>query len=490
MKERRCFIAHTRFPVGETAPQPKRTVMPATKVEDAEVVDGSMQGGRRSHAAVPSAPKTATPWKAAIGFAFFDQGMTSCANFALFIIAARVTPIDEFGNYSIAWSFSMLVVFAGTALLVDPLPAITSIRRPSARRPLLAAAVRLSMVMGGALAVLLATSGLIAQTWSPTYAKLLLCLAVTSPLQLLQSTSRRLCYLLRREGVAAAAAAAYAAALMTGIGVLWTAGLFSASGLILLSGAASLVASAAGLAGGCVPLSKVRPRLRNILMRKCWYSGRWLAGAVVATSMSNFLILSITAVIFGPAASGILRAVSVLFMPIYQAAAATGSLLIPRVAEVGASRSARRLWTISLQTIAGLAGLATVYSAVILALGSDLLVLVYKKPEMVAASGWLWPFSICAVLDAVIAAMAIVFVAIAVTQCSFWARVASTAVLVIGAVCLGPTIGLEAVAWVITIGSAASALILGCALITTIRRRSFTRMQGVLVGPAIHGCRT
>ena len=68
--------------------------------------------------------------------------------FSLFTIAARVTPIDEFGHYSIAWAFSMLIVFAGTALLIDPLPAITSIRRPWVRRPLLAAAVRLSVVMG------------------------------------------------------------------------------------------------------------------------------------------------------------------------------------------------------------------------------------------------------------------------------------------------------------------------------------------------------
>ena len=50
----------------------------------------------------------------------------------------------------------------------------------------------------------------------------------------------------RREGIAAASAAAYAAALIIGIGVLWAGALFSASGFVLLSGAASLAASAAG----------------------------------------------------------------------------------------------------------------------------------------------------------------------------------------------------------------------------------------------------
>ena len=116
--------------------------MPTTKVENAGMVDGFTHGTRGRRAAIASTLKIAKHWKASIGFALFDQGTTSFANFAQFIIAARVMPIDEFGNYSIAWSFSMLVVFAGTALLVDPLPAITSSRRPSIRRFLLAAAVR------------------------------------------------------------------------------------------------------------------------------------------------------------------------------------------------------------------------------------------------------------------------------------------------------------------------------------------------------------
>lgn len=459
--------------------------MSATKCENAGVLSGSARGSRDTHTAVASALRIAKQSKASIGFALFDQSMTSFANFSLFTIAARVTPIDEFGHYSIAWAFSMLIVFAGTALLIDPLPAITSIRRPWVRRPLLAAAVRLSVVMGCVLAALLATGGRIAQAWSPTYAGLLLCLAVTSPLQLLQSTSRRLCYLQRREGIAAASAVAYAAALTIGIGVLWACAQFSASGLLLLSGAASLAAAAAGVAGGCVPLSKVRAPLLRWLMKECWRSGKWLAGAVVTTSMKNFLILSITAVVFGPAASGILRAVSVLFMPVYQAVSAMGALLIPRVAEVGADSSGSRLPTVALQTMAGLAALATMYSAVMLVFGSDLLMLVYKKPEMASASAWLWPFSICAVLDAVAGAIAIVLVGIAVTRFTFWAGVASTVVLVTGALCLGPAIGADAIAWAIAVGSAASTVIHGFALATAIRRRSCRRVQTVLTEPTI-----
>jgi O-antigen/teichoic acid export membrane protein len=461
--------------------------MPATKVKNAGIVGGSTHGSRGRHAAIASALKIAKHWQASIGFALFDQGVTSFAHFAQLTIAARVMPIDEFGHYSIAWAFSMLVVFAATALLVDPLPAITSIRRPSIRIHLLAAAVRLGVVMGCVFAALLATGGLIARAWSPTYTVLLLCLAVTSPLQLLQSVSRRLCYLLRREDVAAASAAAYATVLISGVVVLWATGLCSVSGLILLSGAASLAASAVGVARGGVPLSKVRAPLWKWLMKQCWHSGRWLAGSVVVLSMSNFLILSITAVVFGPSASGILRAVSVLFMPIYQAASAMGSLLVPRVAEVGASNSASRLRTITLQTIAGLGVLATVYSIIMLVFGSDLLALVYKKPEITAAARWLWPLSICAILELVTNAMAIVLVGIAVTKFTFWARVASTAVLLTVALCLGPAVGLDAIVWAITAGSAVSAFIHGFALTASLKREGYRRAQGIFVGQAIGG---
>jgi hypothetical protein len=203
----------------------KLTGMPTTKVEDAGMVDGFTHGTRGRRAAIASALKIAKHWKASIGFALFDQGMTSFANFALFVIAGRLLPIDEFGNYSIAWVFSMLVVFAATALLVDPLPAITSRRRLSIRMPILAAAVRLNFIMGCALAAALTVSALIARAWSPTYGTLLLCLAITSPLQLLQFASRRFCYLLRREGVAAASAATYAAVLIGGVMILHCVGL-------------------------------------------------------------------------------------------------------------------------------------------------------------------------------------------------------------------------------------------------------------------------
>src|SRR5581483_7030431 len=88
---------------------------------------------RWARTAISSAWTLAKRWRASIGFALLDQAMTSFANFAVFAIAARILPIDEFGKYSIVWAFSMLAVPAATALLVEPLPAITSSRRSSTR---------------------------------------------------------------------------------------------------------------------------------------------------------------------------------------------------------------------------------------------------------------------------------------------------------------------------------------------------------------------
>ena len=105
-------------------------------------------GNRLRHAAITSAWAIAHRRKASVGFAFLDQGLSSFANFAQLAIAARVLPINELGNYSIVWAVSLLVTSVATALTVDPLPAITSIRRPSMRIPILAAATQLNLLVG------------------------------------------------------------------------------------------------------------------------------------------------------------------------------------------------------------------------------------------------------------------------------------------------------------------------------------------------------
>ena len=444
--------------------------MPSTELEHARTM-GSSAGGSRLRQAALNATLRMGNWRASVVFALFDQGMTSFANFAQFTIAARLLPINEFGIYSLAWVSSMLVVFGASGLIVDPLPAIASIRRPSIRRALLAAAARLSVFMGGALAALMAIGGLIAWHWSPALGTLLLCLAVASPLQQLQIASRRFCYLLRRESVAAASAAAYATVLIGGVVALWATALCSVHTFILLSGVASLAALAVACAKGCVPVSKVRGQLWKWLMRQCWHSGKWLTAASVTLSMSNFFILWITAVMFGASASGILRAVSMLFMPMFQFTSAMGSLLVPRIADIGASQSARRLQTAALLTIAALGATAAAYSLVVLILGKDLFVLVYNKPDVAGVLDWLWLFATCAILEAVTSATALVLMANGITRFNFWSRFASLAVLVSGTVSLGMVIGFNGIMWAAIAGSALSAFLHGLALVRFLQRR-------------------
>lgn len=440
------------------------------------MIDHSPSRGRWSRA-IRSAFDAAHHWKASVGFALLDQGMTSFASFTQTTIAARVLPIDEFGRYVIVWSLSLLVLGCTTALIIDPLAAITSARRPSMRRPILAAAARLSFLLGGVLAVLILISGLMVQAWSEMFGMMLLCLAVASPFQQMQMASRRFCYILRRQAVAAASAVAYATVLVGGVIGLWASDCCTAPSLILLSGAASLAACAVGSAWGCLPVSKVRPALRNWLMRQCWRTGRWLAGSSLTAWISNASILPITAAIAGPSGSGILRAVAILFMPINQINWAMGSLLVPHLAEVGTRRPADRLRTAALLTIATLGAIATAYSVVILVLGSNLLALIYNKLEITAASSLLWPFSISGVLDALAAAMAIVLVANATTRYIFWARVASGAVLLPCALYLGLTIGLDGLGWAWAIANAIFVLVLLPALVRILRRSSQAPLQ-------------
>ena len=451
--------------------------MPVTRPESPDSAGVPAYPSRWARATIASAWKLADRWKASIGFALFDQGATSVANFVQLAIAARILPIDDFGRYAIVWAFSMLLLSVATALVVDPLPAIISGCHPSRRLPILAAATRLSFLLGSVLAILIVICGLIAQPWSSEFGTLLLWLGIASPLQQMQYASRRFSYLLRRQGVAAASAAAYAIVLVGGVIGLWANALCTAPRLILLSGIAGLAAAAVGVAWGCLPVSKVRAPLLNWLMRRCWRTGKWLIGSSIALWMSSASLLPITAAITGPSASGILRAETTLLMPVYQLMWAIAYLLVPHVADVGARQPVKHLRNTALVTIAAFGAIATAYSIVILALGSDLLTLMYNKPEITAASKLLWPLTTGLLFEAATAAMSIVLIANAVTQSIFWARVASVAVLLPGTLFLGPIFGLDAIVWVSTAAYAVCTLSLVPALVRTLQRPGPPPMQ-------------
>ena len=303
-----------------------------------------------------------------------------------------------------------------------------------------------------------------------TFGMMLFCLAIASPMQQMQYASRRFCYLLRRQGVAAASAAAYAIVLVGGMIGLWATELCTASRLILLTGAASLAASAVGLAMGCLPVSKVRPQLQKWLMSQCWRTGKWLASSAIILWMKGAFLLPMTAAKFGPSAAGILRAYTTLIMPVNQFMWAIGFLLVPYMAEVGARQPASRLRAAALLTVATFAAVATAFSVVVLVFGSDLLTLIYNKPEITGASRLLWPYAIGAIVDAISTGIAIVLMANGVTRPMFWAPVASVAVFLSGALSLGSAISLDATVWVLVIANAVATLCLVAALVRTLRR--------------------
>jgi O-antigen/teichoic acid export membrane protein len=292
------------------------------------------------------------------------------------------------------------------------------------------------------------------------------------PLQQMQFASRKFCYLLRRHDVAAASAGVYATTLVGGVMVLWATAHCTAAALILLWGAASLAASVLGFTRSRLPVLKSRPRLRSWLVRQCWSSGRWLAGSSIALWMSGASVVPCTAVILGPSATGILRAQATLFMPIYQFTRALGLLLVPYMAESAARQPKSRMRTHSLVMIGILGGVASVFSMTMVVFGTDLLAIIYGKPEITAASRLLWPLGVCTIVDVITAAMAIVLTANAATQFMFWARVASVVVFVAGAFRLGPTIGLDGIVWALVAANAVCGLIHVPALVRILRRRS------------------
>jgi Na+-driven multidrug efflux pump len=100
--------------------------------------------------------------------------------------------------------------------------------------------------------------------------------------------------------------------------------------------------------------------------------------------------------------------------------------------------------------------------------------LIYRKPEITAESGLLWPLAACAIVDVITTSMAIVLTANAAARFMFWARVTSVVLFVIGAWCLGPAIGLDGVVWALVGANIVCGLIHIPAVVRALGRRGST----------------
>jgi len=273
-------------------------------------------------------------WGRLSALSLVDQSLASSAGFVVNLLLARWMAPEVYGAFAVAFAGFLFVSGFHNVLLLEP----TSVMGPSRYLGSLPAYFRSQIavhgILVGALSGVLFVAGLILWKKAPgihlTGAVLGGGLAL--PFLLLAWLARRMCYVMRRPGLAIQGSAFYLGSVVAGLFVLAYLGLLNPFSAFVLMGFGGLVS--AGLlvlrlglfegnsAGG------TRFRWFPILQEN-WKYGRWLIGsALLNPAVSQGQVFFIAAFL-GLGAAGVLRAMQLPSLLITQAITATGLLFLP-----------------------------------------------------------------------------------------------------------------------------------------------------------------
>ena len=103
------------------------------------------------------------PWLNRGALSSIDQGLASGANFALSVMLARWLPISDYGGYSVALSFFMLISAAQQALFLEPMSVLGASRFADCQREYVAVLRGINTLFGVASG--LCAAGFITVAW-------------------------------------------------------------------------------------------------------------------------------------------------------------------------------------------------------------------------------------------------------------------------------------------------------------------------------------
>ena len=407
----------------------------------------SVAGKSRVRGLLLRAWDVAWRWRTRIFLAVADQGAASVSNFLLTILLAIWLPLDEFGRYVVIWSGSLLIESFQVALITDSMPAIVSRRGRQNRRRLDVAGLWVVLGYGAMTSLLILAAVPIAALWFPHFSVPLLCLALVNPLMRLYIYLRRLSYIRSRQDAATAASAIYGAIILSGVLTLLYFDFLSVSVVILLWGLACGAAALATALMGVAAFERTRAATAVWLTRELWRSGRWLAGAAIGFWITTWGLFPIIAAIAGTEAAGLVRALQNLFTPIVQFNAALNLAILPRVADAVVTAGTRYARRFAIYATVGFTSIVIVYAAIVVIEPQQLLTLIYRKPEIAAASALLWPLGLAMILESARQGSSMALLSLRRTQMFFVSRVVGVSVFILGVVVLGRMMGTEGILW-------------------------------------------
>jgi O-antigen/teichoic acid export membrane protein len=267
-------------------------------------------------------------WTRKGSLALLDQAFLSGANFAFSILLARSLGAADYGAYAVAFAIFLFLANLYQAVLLTPSIVVVPGCYSDRRAEYFGAALRVHGVISVLLGACLAGGAAVAFGWfgDARLGSSLGGLALALPWVLLCWLGRNHCYLTLSSGPAAMGSLLYGLLLLSGVAMLHAVGR-----LTVFSG--FLAMTLAGLVAGVflVGRSKIRfgePGPRAV-WRESWVLGRWELAISIAKCLPIFGCYPLTAAMLGTEATGGLRALNNLTMPMTLAFAAISRLAVP-----------------------------------------------------------------------------------------------------------------------------------------------------------------
>lgn len=308
----------------------------------------------------PPASRGTSSWLGRGGWALLDQALFSASNWLVHVLLVRGLPDEHaYGAFSVAFTWFLLIGTFHTSLLVEPMLVFGPHRFATRLSRYLGVLVRANFILGAIGAVVLAAVGLVyhlvgqsqiaVSCWS---------IAAASPFVFFLWLIRRGSYVRLMPRTAAIAGIGYLVAMVGGMGAILAVGRLSVVTAMGVMGASCL---GAGLWLAWQERVRVRREPNETLPREAYDAhlryGRWATASGIVMFIPGqiyyFLLPMLLVGRDGVEASGALRAMNNIFLPLIQANSALVVLLLPSLVSARDAMSYRRLLRTALLVMAG-----------------------------------------------------------------------------------------------------------------------------------------
>lgn len=415
-------------------------------------------------------------------WAIADQGLFAMANVLLNVMLARWLRPADYGAFAVGYSVFLFIGAVHTGFITEPLLVFGAGKYATRLRSYLGALVGGHWALTAIGSLLLGSAGLVARfKGHDQLAQAFFGLAVATPFSLLMWLARRAAYLRFQSRLACTASAINLVMLLSGLIALATLHMVSIFSALAMMGVCSLVSGVWLLKGlrrligsqrSTVVDAEAGVELKQVAADH-WRYGRWsTATALVMWVPLNFFFV-VLSVYVNFEASASLKALANLVLPLLQANAALGSLLLPAMVARAADREQfKKLLRSSLCLFAGGAFL---YSIVIGILSRPLVHLLYNGAYDGHTTA-LFLLLVIPILDGTLVVLACALRSLARPDRVFWGHLAVALFVLSGGVVATQAAGLEGAASAMIFADLLGVAILGAGILAQLRNTSNERV--------------